>query len=260
MISFRGDRYHITIAFASSLLCVKQRRTRLSSRTASWCATQPEDASHPVRVARLRCGLSDGSPFPRHDSNAGTASEKSTFLTWRDVHALANTLADHVLEAEGSREDRRFGYDLLLGITRGGLVPCALLAQRFELRNILTATVLFYDDSGERFYGVVEPRMLTFPEAHLVEGKRVLVVDDVFDSGRTARAVKMRCERARATVVDVAVLHYKPENNQFGNASAPRFFAQTVKGSDWIVYPWERWGSSGQPHESISVPSSVGDV
>jgi hypoxanthine phosphoribosyltransferase len=129
---------------------------------------------------------------------------------------------------------------MLLGITRGGLIPCTLLAQRFEVRNILTATVIFYDDSGERFYGLLEPRTLMFPDTMLIEGKKILIVDDVFDSGRTARAVRLRCERARAALAHVAVLHYKPENNRFGPSEGPNFYAKEVSGSEWIVYPWER--------------------
>ncbi|KAK4536198.1 hypothetical protein CDCA_CDCA07G2223 [Cyanidium caldarium] len=162
-------------------------------------------------------------------------------------------LADRVwqaVEASGEACHRsgsrpRVPYDVLMGITRGGLIPCALLSQRFELRSILTASVFFYDDRGETFYGLTEPRTLTFPDAQLIEGKRVLVVDDVFDTGRTARAVRTRCERAGARSVDVAVLHYKPDNNRFGDAEAPRYFAQQVAGSEWIVYPWENLSPAG---------------
>jgi len=188
---------------------------------------------------------------PAHgDTAAGMANfrGKYTIVTWAEVEELANALATRVMEKSvptggenlSTHPGRgRVCYDLLLGITRGGLIPCTLLAQRFEHRNILTATVIFYDDSGERFYGLQEPRALMFPDMKLIEGKRVLIVDDVFDSGRTARAVRLRCERARAALAHVAVLHYKPENNRFGSGEAPDFYGKEVAGSEWIVYPWE---------------------
>ncbi|KAF6002958.1 hypothetical protein F1559_001460 [Cyanidiococcus yangmingshanensis] len=208
------------------------------------------DPSH-HRIKTLRACLRPASGAARADAASRTTGFQGryTSITWAEVEELANSLADQILknsrdrngsEKTESQSQNRFSYDMLIGITRGGLIPCTLLAQRFEIRNILTATVIFYDDSGERFYGLLEPRTLMFPDTKLIEEKRILIVDDVFDSGRTARAVRMRCERARAALVDVAVLHYKPENNRFGSSEGPNFYAKEVSGSEWIVYPWER--------------------
>lgn len=128
-------------------------------------------------------------------------------------------------------------FDVVLAITRGGLIPATLLCEALELRNILSATVMFYTDTGDQFFGMTEPRFLSFPSADALEGRRVLVVDDVWDSGRTAHAVKDRVMRAKAALVKVATLHYKPTMNLLED-STPDFYCNTTE--NWVVYPWER--------------------
>lgn len=128
-------------------------------------------------------------------------------------------------------------FDVVLAITRGGLIPATLLCEALCLRNILSATVIFYTDSGEQFFGMTEPRFLSFPSPDALQGRCVLIVDDVWDSGRTASAVRNRVLRADAKLVKTAVLHYKPHQNQVADME-PAFFAATTK--NWVLYPWER--------------------
>jgi uncharacterized protein len=100
-------------------------------------------------------------------------------------------------------------FDVMLVITRGGMIPGAILGYRLGLRNILIAAVEFYDDeTGAR---ASAPRFLQFPADPLLEGKRVLVVDEVWDSGRTIQAVDARVRMAGGEPI-TAVLHYKQRN------------------------------------------------
>lgn len=115
------------------------------------------------------------------------------------------------------------------------MVPATLICEKFQLRNLMSATVLFYTDSGARFYGLAQPRFLHFPEDRLIEGRRVLIVDDVWDTGNTARSVRDRVRRAGGHP-HVAVLHFKPQRNLFHD-DGPDFFAETT--DSWILYPWE---------------------
>ncbi|WP_018461783.1 phosphoribosyltransferase [Thermus oshimai] len=146
-------------------------------------------------------------------------------LSWEDLLLLVRRLAERL-------QDQPF--DLLLGVARGGLIPTALLAQALGARDILTAAVMFYE--GEE--PLPEPVFLQFPQDPLLFGKRVLVVDDVWDSGRTAFAVKERIRRAGGTPW-VATLHFKPERNRVPDR--PDFYAEET--GAWVVYPWalEAW-------------------
>jgi hypoxanthine phosphoribosyltransferase len=149
-------------------------------------------------------------------------------LSWEGLLALLRRLAEALREEE---------FDLILGIARGGLIPTALLAQALSVRDILTAAVMFYE--GEET--LPEPVFLQFPPDPLLFGKRVLVVDDVWDSGRTALAVKERVRQAGGVPL-VATLHFKPGRNQVQDR--PDFYAEETEA--WVVYPWavEVWGKA----------------
>lgn len=162
----------------------------------------------------------------------GAPARTFKHIGWGAVEEMCSRLAAAVKTAAGAAR-----YDVLLAVTRGGMVPATILAQALEVRNVLTATVIFYTDEGDKFYGMSEPRFLAFPNPERLEGKRVLVVDDVWDSGRTAVAVRQRVVGAAADVCDVCVLHYKEKQTLYGELK-PTFFAAGT--DDWIVYPWER--------------------
>src|SRR5258706_5305623 len=111
-----------------------------------------------------------------------TAIDKD-IVTW-------DALADMVAElARKVRAD----YDVMLAITRGGLVPAGMLAYRLGLRNILVAAVEYYDDQGRPG---PNPTFLQFPADPQLRGQRVLIVDEVWDSGTTIHAVTERVRHA----------------------------------------------------------------
>jgi hypoxanthine phosphoribosyltransferase len=74
-----------------------------------------------------------------------------------------------------------------------------------------------------------------------VAGRRILVVDDVWDTGTTVVAVRDRLRRAGARA-DVAVLHYKPARSRFPE-DGPDFYADATDA--WVVYPWEPPSGAG---------------
>jgi len=148
---------------------------------------------------------------------------KKVYYAWDDILEHARMLLKRL-------EDRH--YDALLAVTRGGMVPGALLAEALGIRNVLTAAVMLYDDT-ERAHD--EPHFLQFPVDALILDKRVLIVDDVWDSGRTAVAVRERV-KAAGGIPEVAVLHFKPENNAFPGDGPDHYAIET---GDWIVYPWD---------------------
>ena len=87
--------------------------------------------------------------------------------------------------------------------------------------------------NGER--ALPAPAFVQFPDDRHVEGRRILVVDDVWDSGSTVVAVRDRLRKAGAAV-DVCVLHYKPRHSKFPG-DGPDHHAEETDG--WIVYPWD---------------------
>jgi hypoxanthine phosphoribosyltransferase len=143
------------------------------------------------------------------------------FLSWHDIEDLVVRLLD----------DLPRDYDVLLAIARGGMVPCCLISEQIDIRNILVAAVMHYTGVGQT---IERPLFLQFPDDILLADKHVLVVDDVWDSGKTIMAVKERLE-AVGCRHEVATLHYKPQRSHF--PVRPDYYAEET--DEWIVYPWD---------------------
>ncbi len=143
-------------------------------------------------------------------------------LSWQQIEAMVTQLAQPLSGRS---------FDALLAVTRGGLVPAGLIAYHLGIRNILVAAVQFYTGVGRR---ADEPTFLQFPADPFLAGKSVLIVDDIWDSGKTITAVKGRVQAARGTPI-TAVLHYKPTASLF--TETPDHYVEATDA--WIVYPWE---------------------
>lgn len=153
-------------------------------------------------------------------------------LTWGDVM----TLVDHLMP------QLRTGFDALLLITRGGIIPGGMIAERLDLNYILTAAVRFPTELADK--RLAWPTFLQFPEDALLRNRRVLIVDDLWSSGRTITTVIGRVEKAGGRP-ETAVLHYKPGANLF-RQTGPTYYAAITDAM--IFYPWEsRRGMEGVP-------------
>ncbi len=82
-------------------------------------------------------------------------------LTWGDVIALM----DHLLPQMEGR------FDALLMITRGGIIPGAMIAERMDIKYILTAAVEFPTDVADK--RLAWPTFMQFPEDELLTGRRI---------------------------------------------------------------------------------------
>jgi hypoxanthine phosphoribosyltransferase len=144
-------------------------------------------------------------------------------VTWEDLERLVAALADRL--AADARPD------VVLAISRGGLVPAGMLGYRLGWRDMLLAAVVVYDDE-QGFRGHAE--FLQFPADELLRGKRVAIIDEVWDSGTTIAAVSERVRAAGGTPV-TAVLHYKPARSKVD--LVPDHFV--VETDAWVVYPFK---------------------
>ncbi|MEA2632217.1 MAG: uncharacterized protein QOE66_2436 [Chloroflexota bacterium] len=154
-----------------------------------------------------------------------TAAVEREIVSWDQLDRLVAGLAERL----GGEQ-----FDLLLAITRGGLVPAGMLAYRLRIRNILVAAVEFYDDHGQPG---PHPTFLQFPADPLLRGQRILVVDEVWDSGTTIHAVTERIRQAGG-IPTTAVLHWKPARSTV--SEEPDVHAVTTDA--WVVYPFKAGG------------------
>ena len=144
-------------------------------------------------------------------------------VTWDDLDALVAALAERL--AAGPEPD------VVLAISRGGLVPAGMLGYRLGWRDMLLAAVVAYDDE-HGFRGKAD--FLQFPSDDQIAGKTVLVIDEVWDSGTTIAAVSRRIRDAGGKPV-TAVLHYKPGRSRV-DIEPDHYIVET---NDWVLYPFK---------------------
>jgi len=147
-------------------------------------------------------------------------------LTWEDV----DRLIDHLLPQFETE------FEAMVMITRGGVIPGGLLAEAMGISHILTAAVDFPAQMEmERAKLMAWPQFIQFPEEKALRGRRTLVVDDVWGSGRTITSVKIRISAAGG-LPSTCVIHFNPYRNLFGT-TRPDYYAAVTDAH--IIYPWE---------------------
>jgi len=129
-------------------------------------------------------------------------STKLEFIipTWNEIYKLLLDLADRV------RQDG-FKPDAIVGVSRGGWPP-----------------------------GVAETKgkpVITQPVSISVKGKKLLIVDDVADSGKSLRLVRKHLKEKGAVDVKIAAIYYKP-----WSVVTPDYYERETRA--WIIFPWER--------------------
>ena len=102
------------------------------------------------------------------------------------------------------------------------------------MKEILTAAVLFTDNPSQ--VALNWPRFLQFPPDSYLAGRKILVIDNLWNRGRTILAAKGRIEAAGG-FPETAVLHWKQQSSHYPD-QAPDFYAEITE--DFIHYPWQR--------------------
>ncbi len=152
--------------------------------------------------------------------------ERRELLTWDDVDRLIIHLLPQ-FETE---------FDAMVIITRGGIIPGGMLCEALGIKNVLTAAVDFpFEAERQGAKLLAWPRFIQFPSDEQLRDRRVLVVDDVWGSGRTITAVKNRVAAAGGRPY-TCVLHFNPYRSLFTEAE-PDFYAAITDA--YIIYPWE---------------------
>jgi hypothetical protein len=143
------------------------------------------------------------------------------FMTWEDLGSGARELADRI-HADG------YLPDVILAIARGGLLVAGALSYTLGVKNTYTMNVEFYVGPDER----LPAPMILPPVPELVDLReaRLLIADDVVDTGRTLALVKEFCA-GKVAEVRTAVLYSKPQSI----VECDYVWRRTDR---WIVFPW----------------------
>ena len=141
--------------------------------------------------------------------------------TWNGIYRMLLELADRV-------RANNFKPDLLVGISRGGWIPTRVLSDLLENPCITSVGAAFYVGLYETSH---EP-ILTHPLSISAFNKKILLVDDIVDTGKSAMLIRSHIDREGAKEIRLLTLYYKP-----WSIVIPDFYSKETK--DWIVFPWE---------------------
>jgi hypoxanthine phosphoribosyltransferase len=142
--------------------------------------------------------------------------------TWEKIYELLLNLAHQIRKA-------RFQPDIIVGVSRGGWPPARIMSDLLENPELANVKAEFYLSVAET---KSEP-VIAQPVSVSVKGKKVLVVDDVADTGKSLALVRKHLKEQGAIQVKIAAIYYKP-----WSIVTPDWFEK--KTSHWIIFPWER--------------------
>ncbi len=134
-------------------------------------------------------------------------------VTWDELHRHARALAWRLLELGPWRG--------IVAVTRGGLVPAAIVARELDIRLVDTVCIASYDERDRGEIAVLKPLA--------GDGEGWLIIDDLVDTGRTARVLRDMLPKAH-----FATVYAKPDGRPLVDT-----FVTEVSQDTWILFPWD---------------------
>jgi xanthine phosphoribosyltransferase len=151
-----------------------------------------------------------------------TMPEKAFPVSWDQFHRDARALA--------WRLNDKGPFEAIVCITRGGLVPAAIVARELGLRMIETVCIASYHEYKNQ--GELQVLKTIAPSIRAIgdgQGRGVLVVDDLTDTGATAKVVRAMLPNAH-----FATVYAKPQGVKLIDT-----FVTEVSQDTWIFFPWD---------------------
>ncbi|MCE9507898.1 MAG: xanthine phosphoribosyltransferase [Alphaproteobacteria bacterium] len=146
------------------------------------------------------------------------SSPKRFIVSWDQFHRDSKALAWRLLE-------KHEAWKGIIAITRGGLIPSGIIARELEIKLIETIGISSYDDKTQRQVKVLKG----INEKIVGTGEGWLVIDDLVDSGTTAKVIREMLPKAH-----LATVYAKPAGEPLVDT-----YVTWVSQDTWIYFPWE---------------------
>ena len=156
-----------------------------------------------------------------------------TIITWEEIQRDATSLANKI---------SHLNFSCIIGVANGGMIPATLIAKQLKVDKLLSCNLKSYQEdkprTGTHSHDDVV-KTISFPEwSMLREEDRVLIVDDLVDTGLTLKQIKqynniINYEQPEKNWV-FATLYSKPKSS-----FKPDHTVREFNNDEWIVFPWE---------------------
>jgi xanthine phosphoribosyltransferase len=145
------------------------------------------------------------------------SAHEEILISWEQLHRDAHQLAQSLSHQS---------WKGIIAVTRGGLIPAALLAHQLNIKLIETICISSYEEKSGPYAQRINPEIIKSFEG---DSDSYLLVDDLVDSGKTAAFVKALAPKAH-----LATLYAKPAGMAYANT-----FVREYPQNQWIIFPWE---------------------
>ena len=156
---------------------------------------------------------------------------KKEYYNWENVEDMISDIVQQI-----AVDGDNFKPDYVVGLTRGGLAPATMLSHYYQV-PMHTLEIKLRDHS-------VEPESNKWMAQDAVDGKKILIVDDINDTGDTLAWIKQDWEKTGdvnwPANIRFAVL-VENEPSKFGDVDYVSKFINKNENPQWIVFPWEEW-------------------
>ncbi len=144
------------------------------------------------------------------------------YVTWSKAVRLCYRLARMVA-------DSGYDPDVIVAVMRGGVVPALVISDVLNVESFYAIRVKHWGIAEEAY---PTPVVEQLPQGR-IDGRRVLLVDEVADTGKTLEVAIRELSKLGPREVRTAVLHLKPTSSVM-----PDFYAERLDRWAWIFYPW----------------------
>lgn len=149
---------------------------------------------------------------------ADSSAPKRFLVSWDQFHRDSKALAWRLVE-------KRDEWKGIIAVTRGGLIPAGIVARELEIKLIETIGISSYDDKTQGQAKIIKG----IDEKIVGDGEGWLIIDDLVDSGNTAKLIRKMLPKAH-----VATVYAKPAGEPLVDT-----YVTWVSQDTWIYFPWD---------------------
>jgi len=156
-----------------------------------------------------------------HEMKALASNIDYEVPTWNQIYEMLLYQAQKI-------KTQNYKPDLIVAIARGGVVPARILSDLLETPNLSFMQIEFYTSTNQTLQEPILKQTLTTN----VTGKKILLIDDISDTGKSLQLAKNHLQHQGAIEIRTATLYGKPQS-----VTTPDFYEKQT--TDWVVFPWD---------------------
>ena len=141
--------------------------------------------------------------------------------TWNQIYEMLLCQAQKI-------KTQNYKPDLIVAIARGGVVPARILSDLLETPSLSCIQIEFYTNINQTLQEPILKQTLTTN----VTGKKILLIDDISDTGKSLKLAKTHLQHQGAIEIKTATLYEKPQS-----ITTPDFYEKQT--TNWVVFPWD---------------------